>query len=244
MHHRLLKLACALVLLHQAMEHVRAYLARPVIAVDKPAGSRALPRTELAFRELYALGMEKGSQLTVYVDGALALDAYGGRSETDVFARDQLMALFSSTKVIESVAVAMLVDRGKLRYTDRVVDFIPGFYDETLTVALLMQHRAGAAGITKLVPMAELRAISADPARLQAFVRDHLTRDNVPGEPRELRYHALTRGLVSALIVHAVTGLLPNDFVQNEIVAAVRRARPGADVELYIGAPPWAWRAR
>jgi len=236
---RLLKLVGALVLLRQAIKLVRAYLARqvkPVIVVNKRAGSRALPRTELAFRELYALAMEKGSQLTVYVDGALAMDAYGGRSERDVFAPDQLMALFSSTKVIESLAIAMLVDRGQLRYTDRVVDFVPGFYDETLTVALLMQHRAGAAGMTKLVPMAELRAISADAARTLAFVRDHLTRDNVPDKPRELRYHALTRGLVSAVIVHAVTGLLPNDFVRSEIVAAVRRARPDVDVELHIGA--------
>ncbi len=55
----------------------------------------------------------------------------------------------SETKAFTSAALAVLVDEGKLKWTDRVVDKLPGFkmYDpyvtEHMTVRDLLTHRTG-----------------------------------------------------------------------------------------------------
>ena len=43
------------------------------------------------------------------------------------YGADGLQNLFSSSKVLTSLVVAMLVDRGHLRYDQRVVDLWPSF---------------------------------------------------------------------------------------------------------------------
>jgi len=234
----LVKVAVALIVLRRVSLFLRLVLARrskPVITCHR--ADKRLAHTEQVFRDLYAEGLEKGSQITVYVDGRVALDMYGGRDAQSVFRPDQVVTVFSCTKVIESLTVAMLVDRGKLKYGDLVVKYIPGFYDPGLTVAELMQHRAGAAGIEKQVTMAELSVVLASPEKTAAFVRENLSKDNKPGEPRKQRYHAYTRGIFTAVIVHAVTGLSIEEFVQREIVQPLRLARPEVDVQLHIGVP-------
>jgi CubicO group peptidase (beta-lactamase class C family) len=70
----------------------------------------------------------------------------GGPTRADEHTR---FAIGSTTKAMTSAALAMLVDEGKLRWDDHVIDYLPGFqlYDpyvtRELTVRDLLTHRSG-----------------------------------------------------------------------------------------------------
>jgi len=203
-----------------------------------------LRRTQAEFRELYQEGLERGSQLTVYVDGKVALDMYGGRNAASVFRQDQIVTLFSSGKVIEGIVVAMLVDQGLVKYESRVSEFITGFYDAELTVKQLMQHCAGAAACTKLAPSWDaLQAVMADSLETIGFINRNLSQDNLQGGKiapvRDTRYHACTRGMFISVMVLRLTGMTMDVFVQERIVKPVQAAEASRGhamtVQLHIG---------
>ncbi len=62
---------------------------------------------------------------------------------------DHLIPVFSCSKVLESVVIAMLVDRKKLDYHAPIAAYWPEFAAEgkgTITVSTLMRHQAGLLG--------------------------------------------------------------------------------------------------
>ena len=76
-------------------------------------------------------------------------------------------AIGSTTKAMTSAALGMLVDEGKLRWDDKVIDYLPDFrlYDpyatRELTIRDLLTHRSGLGGTDLLwarwsYPMAEM----------------------------------------------------------------------------------------
>ena len=58
-----------------------------------------------------------------------------------------LFPLFSNTKVVTAAAVWTLVEEGKLRFSDRIAEHIPGFEahgkEDRMTLAQLLTHQAG-----------------------------------------------------------------------------------------------------
>jgi len=215
-----------------------------------PVADSRFARTQAEFRALYNESLEKGSQLTVYVDGKVVLDMYGGRSDnttpSEVFTQDQITTLFSCGKVVESVAVAMLVDQGLVKYETKVVDFIPGFYDTQVTVKELMQHRAGSAGIEKPADTwVELQGVFKDKQKLIDFINNNLDKDNLKGgvlvDKRATRYHAVSRGMFIAVMFMHYAKTTLEDFVQVNIVKPVQEAEKcrgrNITVEMHIGVP-------
>lgn len=95
---------------------------------------------------------ETPGMAVVVVDGkSTSTHAYGVRTlgtATPVDAHT-VFPLGSNTKAFTSTALAMLVDQGKLRWSDRVQDKLPGFrmYDaytsSEMTVTDLLVHRSG-----------------------------------------------------------------------------------------------------
>ena len=60
---------------------------------------------------------EIGAALSVYVRGHCVVDLWGGYSdaaETKPWSRDTLINVYSASKGVVSIAVAMLVDQGRL----------------------------------------------------------------------------------------------------------------------------------
>ena len=75
-------------------------------------------------------GMDRGAGCAVVHRGRLVVDIVGGhRDKTgDVpYDADTLQLVFSTTKGITSIAVAMCVQRGLLDYDARVADYWPEF---------------------------------------------------------------------------------------------------------------------
>mmetsp|Transcript_2579 Transcript_2579/g.3966 ORF Transcript_2579/g.3966 Transcript_2579/m.3966 type:complete len:491 (+) Transcript_2579:109-1581(+) len=99
------------------------------------------------FQKGFTEGWEIGASFVAYVDGELVVDLVGGVTNTTSHAKyteDTLHLVFSNTKGLEAVAVAMLVDRGVIKYEDRVAKYWPEFGvngKENTTIADLMQFR-------------------------------------------------------------------------------------------------------
>jgi CubicO group peptidase (beta-lactamase class C family) len=117
------------------------------------AGQPAVPADldRYVARAMRAFGAP-GLSLAIVRNGkAVVAKGYGVRSiatQAPVTA-DTAFPIGSETKAFTSAALAILVDQGKLKWTDRVVDKLPGFrmYDpyatEHMTVRDLLTHRTG-----------------------------------------------------------------------------------------------------
>ena len=106
---------------------------------------------EMAARDWNAVGLG----IAVVKDDSLAFAKGYGVIELGKAARvdeHTRFAVGSTTKAMTSAALAILVDEGKLRWDDKVVDHIPGFrlYDayasSELTIRDLLTHRSGMPG--------------------------------------------------------------------------------------------------
>ncbi|KHJ92194.1 hypothetical protein OESDEN_07924 [Oesophagostomum dentatum] len=101
-----------------------------------------------AFRRNFGEGLEReGAAIAVYHRGRPVVDLWGGYADRESnvpWKHSTRTVLFSSTKAVTALCVAVLVDRGLLRYEDRVVDFWPeyGLYGkENTTVEDVMTHK-------------------------------------------------------------------------------------------------------
>jgi len=153
-------------------------------------------------KQLFAHNMktlaEKNAQLCVYVGNERVVDLWASTTGDVDFHADSLVNVFSSGKSLESIALASLVAKGLLRYTDRITEHWPEFGAEgkdDLTVADLMRHEAGLAAFN----------ISLDP---EALLKENIKQNTVgrvieghgqkfrEGDDSRREYHAVTRGWI------------------------------------------------
>ncbi len=102
-----------------------------------------------AFEANFRRHDEVGAAVSVVADGAPAVDLWGGHrdeSRTAPWQHDTLVNVFSITKGVVSLCVAMLLDRGLLDLDARVADYWPEFAaagKQDVRVAELLAHQAG-----------------------------------------------------------------------------------------------------
>ncbi|XP_071946880.1 beta-lactamase domain-containing protein 2-like [Antedon mediterranea] len=105
-----------------------------------------------AFKEHYRNGIEPsdgGSAFAAYHKGKKVVDIWGGYADKEAhrpWKPDILHNIYSSGKGVAAIAVAMLVDRGLLKYSDKVVKYWPEFGKhgkQDVTVETLLSHQAG-----------------------------------------------------------------------------------------------------
>ena len=174
-------------------------------------------------------GMDRGAGCAVVHRGRLVVDIVGGhRDKTgDVpYDADTLQLVFSTTKGITSIAVAMCVQRGLLDYDARVADYWPEFAaagKSEVTVAQLLAHRAGLYTTATQMPLEDTLEWSTITSHLAAM--EPLF---PPGTGHG--YHALTFGWLAGELVRRVTGKGLGEFVRTEIAGPL-------GVEMWIGLP-------
>ncbi|CAI5441585.1 unnamed protein product [Caenorhabditis angaria] len=115
-------------------------------------------KVEKVFRRNFADGWEReGASITVYHKGVAIIDLQGGyadKSSGRKWTDETRTVVFSTTKAVGAICVAMLVDRGYVKYSDKVVDFWPEFGKngkENITVDWIMSHRAGLAAFDEMI---------------------------------------------------------------------------------------------
>lgn len=105
-------------------------------------------------RENFESGVElpySGSAFSAYYKGKKVVDIWGGYADAEAMApwrEDTMVVVFSATKGMAAVCMAMLVDRGHLDYNKKVSHYWPEFAQngkENVTVSMLLSHEAGVA---------------------------------------------------------------------------------------------------
>jgi CubicO group peptidase (beta-lactamase class C family) len=184
-----------------------------------------------AFRANFRAGREVGAAVAVYRDGVKVVDLWGGYRNgvsKASWQQDTLVNMFSTTKGVASLAVAVAASRGLIAYDARVADYWPEFAQAgkaDVTVRQLLSHQAGLPALDAPLRLADL----ADPDRLSAVLAAQRPAWT-PGTRHG--YHALTLGWYeSELIRHAdPAGRTLGRFFADEVAAPL-------GLDLYIGLP-------
>jgi len=184
-----------------------------------------------AFEENLASGEELGAGAAVYHRGELVVDLTGGWFDeacTQPYDADTLQLVFSTTKGITAIAVAMCVQRGLLAYDEPVSRYWPEFarHDKgEATVAQLLSHQCGLFSVQGEITLEEVLDWPTITERLA---------DTKPEWPigSTHGYHAVTYGFLAGELVRRVDPAHRSigRFVQDEIAGPV-----GA--EFFIGLP-------
>ena len=142
-----------------------------------------------------------------------------GYSSDTSYTGDTLTNVFSSTKSLTAISMAMLYDKGLIRYTDKIVKYWPEFAEngkEETTIADLMRHEAGLVAFDQ----------SVDPQTLQ---KDRIKNNEVGGviekqtqsfpATGKREYHAVTRGWIANEIFRRVhpSGSTIGEHLKNEV---------------------------
>ena len=110
------------------------------------------PRFERAVNQFinnFKKGHDIGSTFTVYYKGEKVVDvACGYKDEklTKPYGRRNLQLVYSTSKSLCTIAIALLVDRGVLKYSDKISKHWPEFTQgnkENVTISELVQHKSG-----------------------------------------------------------------------------------------------------
>lgn len=159
-----------------------------------------------AFIENFERRNELGAACCVYHRGERVVDLWGGvrNKETgEPWEEDTMVIVFSATKGLSALAMALAHSRGLLDYDELVCKYWPEFAQsgkEKITVRQLLGHQAGLFALDE--PVA--KPVIADLDRLAAV----LARQRPAWEPGTRQaYHALTLGFYESEILRRVDPL-------------------------------------
>ena len=183
------------------------------------------------FRRNLSSGKEVGAAVAVYRDGRKVVDLWGGFRNGITQApweQDTLVNVFSTTKGVASLAVAVAASRGLISYDAKVADYWPEFAQagkDAITVRQLLSHQAGLPAIKPPLTLDDL----ADPTKMSAKLAAQ-----VPAWTPGTRhgYHAITLGWYEGELIRRTdpAGRSLGQFFAEEI------AKP-LGLDFYIGLP-------
>ena len=184
-----------------------------------------------AFVENFARRRELGGACCAFHHGKRVVDLWGGIRNVETgepWERDTMVIVYSATKGLAAMTLALAHSRGWLDYEERVCTYWPEFAQngkERITVRQLLAHQAGLFAFDEPVD----RGTVADLDRLAAV----MARQRPAWEPgTRLAYHALTIGFYEGELLRRVDPRHRSlgQFFQEEIAAPL-----GLDV--YIRLP-------
>ncbi len=187
-----------------------------------------------AVADAFASAMEgrsrAGAALAIRVDGIEVVDLWSGvADERDgrPWTADTASVIFSCTKGLMSIAIARLVQEGRLDYEARVTRYWPEFGvagKEAVTVRQLVSHQAGLSAPSEDWAFTDVLDWNAATAKLAA---------QAPLWPpgSAYAYHALTHGWLLGELVRRVTGQGPGAYFAGLIAEPL-------GVPAWIGLPP------
>jgi CubicO group peptidase (beta-lactamase class C family) len=184
-----------------------------------------------AFADNFALRNELGAACCVFHRGEKVVDLWGGirnAATGEPWEEGTMVVVYSATKGLAAMAMAVAHSRGWLDYDERVCAYWPEFAQhgkDTITVRQLLAHQAGLFALD--VPVD--RSLVADPDRLAAV----LARQRPAWPPGERQaYHAISLGFYEGEILRRVDPQhrTLGRFFQDEIATPLR-------LDVYIRLP-------
>ena len=161
------------------------------------------------FGRLLAQERDARGQFCGYLRGQRVVDLWGG----DDVAADDLQGVYSSTKGVAGVCIALLVQRGALDLDAPVSRYWPEFAGGgkgDVTVRVALSHQAGIPGVEPQLTLEEVIDHDVVAARLAAQV-PHWR----PGKAHG--YHGLTIGTIMDELVRRIVGIPVAEFFRKEV---------------------------
>jgi CubicO group peptidase (beta-lactamase class C family) len=184
------------------------------------------------FRANFARAGELGAACAAYVHGQKVVDLWGGYRDArrqERWQEDTLVLVYSTSKGMAAIAVAVAQSRGLIDYDELVASYWPEFAQNgkaEITVRQLLSHQAGLSGL-------DVRLDPSKLADLDGMARA-LARQKPAWEPGTRQgYHALTLGWYEGELIRRVD---PEHrslgrFFADEVAAPL-------GLEFYFGLPP------
>jgi CubicO group peptidase (beta-lactamase class C family) len=177
-----------------------------------------------------------GCQVAIAAQGELLINRSWGMSrigvghaaDTQAVPADNhhLCLLYSNTKVLMAATLWKLYEQGRLQFTDRVADHLPGFAakgKQDITLLQVITHQGGFPDA--VVPASDWQ----DHARVLQNVCE-FELQWAPGS--RVHYHGLSAHWVLAMVIEAVTGVDFRHAVTQEVIAPL-----GLQEDLFMGLP-------
>ncbi|MEM9669640.1 MAG: serine hydrolase domain-containing protein [Pseudomonadota bacterium] len=182
-----------------------------------------------AFEENFADGNELGAGFAAWFDGELIIDITGGyadRKQSRPWIGDTIVPVYSVTKGIAAIVIAMLVDHELIYYDTPLAKYWPEFAAHgkgAVTVGEALSHQAGVPGFVEPIDP----AMWLDPPSLSARLADEapqwLLGDGTG-------YHPLTWGYIAGELVRRASGKTLGTWLREEICEPLQ-------IDFQIGTP-------
>lgn len=156
-----------------------------------------------AFVENFKTRNEIGAAVAVVIDGEMVVDLWGGIRDRDTGAdweEDTMVLVFSTTKGVAGLVMALAHTRGWIDYEGRIAEYWPEFAQngkESITVRQLLSHQAGLHAFHQKVD----REIIADLDRL-ARIMEAERPQWPPGQ--HYAYHIISLGFYEGELIRRV----------------------------------------
>ena len=173
-----------------------------------------------AFADNFMSRNELGAACCMYVDGAQVVDLWGGvrnRKTSEPWEQNTMVIVWSATKGMSGLAIALAESRGLLDYDERVSTYWPEFGQrgkETITVRQLLSYQAGLFALDARVD----KTVIGDLDRLAVILAQQRP-EWAPGERQA--YGMLSIGFYEGELLRRVDPLHRSlgQFFQDEIAA-------------------------
>ena len=180
-----------------------------------------------AFSRNFVINEEVGAAVSVYMQGEKVVDLWGGYADERqkvAWQEDTLCAFYSTGKPFVATSLLRQVDAGRIKLDDPVCSVWPEFAaagKEQITFRQLLCHQSGVVAIGNKLP----REAAYD----WELMVGEIAAQRPWWEPGSRHvYHTHTFGFLVGETVRRITGLMPGDYLQQEIMG------PLGD-ELYVG---------
>jgi len=182
-----------------------------------------------AFRNNFEDGMEVGASFAVMINGEYVIDIWGGykdKEKTQLWEKNTICNVFSTTKVPTALCTMICVDRELLDLDEKVAKYWPEFAQngkENILVRHILSHTSGLAGIDEPIPWSAWYDWDKIVTLLEA--------QKPWWEPgTKSGYHAFTQGYLLGELVKRVTGKSLGTFFKEEVAVPLH-------IDFYIGLP-------
>ena len=190
------------------------------------------------FRRNMTSGQEIGAAVAVYRDGKKVVNLWGGYRNGMTKApwqEDTAVTVFSTTKGVSSLAVAVAASQGLISYDAKVADHWPEFAQagkDSITVRQLLSHQAGLPVLDRPLTLDDL----ADPAKMSAKIAAQAPAWT-PGEWHG--YHAVSLGWYESELIRYAdpAGRSLGRYFAEEVATPL-------GLDFYIGLPASVDRSR
>ncbi|TRY75151.1 hypothetical protein TCAL_08532 [Tigriopus californicus] len=191
-------------------------------------------RVQEVFQRHFENGSERSAQCCVYYQGVKVVDLYGSATDDHSYTANTLQTVFSSTKVVTSIALACMVDQGRLSYKDKIAQHWPEFGQngkENIRVEDVCRHEAGLNHFSTTLPGSAVLTENIKRNQIGEVIENEWLKADPDEEGKYPRkYHLLTRGWILNEIFRRVEpqGRTMGEYVRQEIAEKL-------GIDVYIG---------